>query len=295
MKVNKFKFDKLSNTILILSAVLVFLSFFAPAVFTQFSSAIYFEGKGEIGDVIGGIMSPFIALSGIGLTFLAFYIQYQANIQQRELFRKELDANQFENQFYEMLRLHKENVNDFEINVFLDKSGEGKLIKGRKVLPLFIHEIEFYYDIIKSKDKTSDIKTTFNKAYSLFFSGKENWSELEISKYGIDKILPTWSRYCQYEKFSDLAKDILPGKEIKYSVDSYYFENHSSQLSHYYRHLFQTVKYVVSQNEEFLSYENKRRYLRILRAQLSNEEQVLLFYNWYSNYGSQWEISKIVF
>lgn len=31
------------------------------------------------------------------------------------------------------------------------------------------------------------------------------------------------------------------------------------------------------------------KYLRILRAQLSNHEQILMFYNWVSGYGQNWE------
>ena len=58
-------------------------------------------------------------------------------------------------------------------------------------------------------------------------------------------------------------------------------------LGHYYRHLFHTVKYVTSRT--FLDYDAKLNYLRILRAQLSNYEQVMLFYNWLSDYGDQWE------
>lgn len=34
------------------------------------------------------------------------------------------------------------------------------------------------------------------------------------------------------------------------------------------------------------------KYLRILRAQLSNHEQILLFYNWLSEYGNDWENEK---
>ena len=30
-------------------------------------------------------------------------------------------------------------------------------------------------------------------------------------------------------------------------------------------------------------------YLGMLRAQMTSEEQMLLFYNWYSGYGYQWE------
>lgn len=38
-----------------------------------------------------------------------------------------------------------------------------------------------------------------------------------------------------------------------------------------------------------LTYNKERKYLKILRAQLSNQEQVLLLYNWVSEMGSDWE------
>ena len=43
-----------------------------------------FSDTGEIGDTIGGIMGPFIAIAAAGLTFIAFWVQYKANIQQRQ-------------------------------------------------------------------------------------------------------------------------------------------------------------------------------------------------------------------
>ena len=46
-------------------------------------SWIDFSTTGEIGDTIGGIMGPFIAIAAAGLTFIAFWVQYKANIQQR--------------------------------------------------------------------------------------------------------------------------------------------------------------------------------------------------------------------
>lgn len=44
---------------------------------------IDFSSTGEIGDTIGGIMGPFVAIAAAGLTFIAFWVQYKANIQQR--------------------------------------------------------------------------------------------------------------------------------------------------------------------------------------------------------------------
>jgi hypothetical protein len=77
---------------------------------------------------------------------------------------------------------------------------------------------------------------------------------------------------------------------IPQKIDFVPFQGYSSLLGHYYRHLFQTVKYVVMQ--DYLSYEKKRNYLRMLRAQMSNPEQTLLFYNWLSGYGDKWECEE---
>ncbi|TAE57011.1 MAG: hypothetical protein EAZ89_04250 [Bacteroidetes bacterium] len=47
-----------------------------------------FRDKGQIGDTIGGLMNPFIALAGVSVTFLAFYMQLQANKIQLEIFNE---------------------------------------------------------------------------------------------------------------------------------------------------------------------------------------------------------------
>jgi hypothetical protein len=49
-------------------------------------SLINFSNSGQIGDTIGGIMGPFIAIVASALTFLAFWVQYEANQMQRKQF-----------------------------------------------------------------------------------------------------------------------------------------------------------------------------------------------------------------
>ena len=64
------------------------------------------------------------------------------------------------------------------------------------------------------------------------------------------------------------------------------FNGHSDRLGHFYRHLFQTVKFVVEQDENIFDFEDKYSYVKMLRAQLSNHEQLLLYYNstaWFDN------------
>ncbi|WP_373060417.1 hypothetical protein [Zunongwangia sp. H14] len=58
-----------------------------------------FTETGQIGDTIGGILNPFIALAGVLLTFLAFYMQIKANqiqiTQFNEGLKKEKEVRDF--------------------------------------------------------------------------------------------------------------------------------------------------------------------------------------------------------
>jgi hypothetical protein len=41
--------------------------------------ALKYKETGQVGDTLQGLMGPLIAISGVLMTFLAFYIQYKAN------------------------------------------------------------------------------------------------------------------------------------------------------------------------------------------------------------------------
>lgn len=112
----KEKLKELSPTIkflLLVSVILVILSFWMPFFLTKnaFIEEFDFSKTGNIGDTFGGILNPFIAMAAVIVTGLAFYMQYQANKQVQDQFK----LQQFESQFYKMLELHKENVNEMEI------------------------------------------------------------------------------------------------------------------------------------------------------------------------------------
>lgn len=232
----------------------------------------------EQGDTLGGILNPIIGIVAILVTYLAFFIQFLANKQVQNQFK----IQQFESQFYEMLRIHKDNVNEMYL-----PSKNGENFNGRYVLESIYYELIFCYNSCKllveanykqeinnpSKLKSSKSILTF--VYKIWFFGtsnidKTNFDFLEIECFDYLKRIQT---------IDSLHED------IKHSI----LKGNQSRLAHYYRHLFQTVKFVANQNEGFISYEDKRKYLRILRAQLSNYEQALLFFNWFSDFGYKWE------
>ena len=298
----KVKLGFIEIAIIVISFLLIGFSFFAPNLFVKETSLNFdFSKTGQIGDTIGGIMNPFIAIAGVLLTFLAFYIQYKANRLQRDLFRDELNEQseqfrktQFENQFYEMLRLHKENVNEIQIDqtkfqVTRDNTTKVEItIHGARAFDLLLSEFEVCYYVAKMSFPDKNYKIWVNEGYGAFFHGVniKNLKQHPFFKK-LDSINQSYSKlFTEINKILEKENvDYIAEKELHFSL----FNGHSSQLAHYYRHLFQTVKFITNQDNQFITYEEKRKYLRILRSQLSNQEQALLFYNWLSNFGKQWE------
>ena len=114
MKENK-TFDKqfwkwLSPLLVFLIVILIF-----PFLFTHFS-ILDLTKTGQIGDTIGGTLGPFVAIAAAILTFMAFWVQYKANEQlKRDLDEQKnrINKENFEKTFFEMIRLYKENISEF--------------------------------------------------------------------------------------------------------------------------------------------------------------------------------------
>lgn len=297
------KLDQLAVVILVISVVVILFSLFSPLLFTGESfSGISFDKTGQIGDTLGGIMNPFIAIAGVLLTFLAFYIQFKANKTQFELFRHELDLQNLaqrkadiENQFYEMLRLHRENVNEVKIQQIKsygnkkNRSFVEQEISGRPVFELLRKEFELLYKLVSERfENEAEEEHLFNEAYGLFFHGfkKEMVKKDEFFKR-MNKILKEHKK----QNYNQLEKSIRKHSQIEWDQELNFeiFSGRTSILAHYFRHLFIMVKFIANQDETIIDYRGKRRFIRLIRAQLSDSEQALLLYNWKSKFGNDWE------
>lgn len=72
------------------SILLIIVGCCAPLVFTQCGSLVDFTETGQIGDTIGGTMSPIVAIAGVFMTFIAFLMQINANKIQSEQLRNKV-------------------------------------------------------------------------------------------------------------------------------------------------------------------------------------------------------------
>ncbi len=288
--------------------------FVLPLLFTRKSlSFVDFTTTGAIGDTINGIAGPFIALFAALLTFLAFYIQYKANIQQRTQFvttlanqnidAKEQEKNRLkdniESRFFELLKIQRQNVSDFHSK---GKSGRSVVIDIYDEFNELIEFIKQWYTFEKSElfDEVEWNKRCCEIAYLILFFGVGN--KTTDSLLASIKLIVAKDNFYDNE-FYPLALKIMVTNHIRRREENkskpknqrLYIghDGHQSRLGHYFRHLFQTIIFIDGQPESLLSYRDKCNYVKTLRAQLSNHEQAVFFYNSLTTLGKLWEMDKI--
>jgi Putative phage abortive infection protein len=282
-------------------ALLVLLLLFTlPYIFTLPNfTGIDFSKTGNIGDTFGGILGPFIAIVAAVLTFFAFYIQYQANEQQKG----DLKIERFENKFYELLKLHKTNVDEMKI---------GSDIQGRNCFIYMFRELRFCYNMCvfakhyalpENKDEFEKINI-MSFAYKLFFYGISINSEKHYYEFMNNEekkifrhvkellnstILEPYNEHRKSDKTNPYVYTFSsPSQHTENSIEfNYYpYQGHINKLGHYYRHLFQTAKFI--KENDFLKKPEKYEYIKTLRAQLTDFEQLLLYYNSLAWFKDEW-------
>lgn len=209
--------------------------FVFPWLFTRnwlWGEWFHFNETGQVGDTIGGIVSPFIAILAAWLTYKAFIIQYEAN----EQLKKDSKIASFENTFFQMLQMQQMIISNLTLRgIFYTRDASSPLreLKGREVF-------SFLYEMIEGD------RIQFLNGPIIQGGIKDN-----IAQYGVD----------YFSKTDNL-----------------------SFLDHYFRHLYRIIKFV----DDAAIVESKGKkyeYICILRAQLSDYELGLLFYNCLSDNG----------
>lgn len=250
----------------------------------------------QIGDFIGGVVGTLFSLAGVLLLIITLR-------DQRVSFKRE----RFEQRFFELLKLHTNNLSEFEI---------AGVVKGRACFKYMINELRFIYRIVEvgalkenlmnDVPKVATERDYLKMAYLIMFFGIGYSSERQLMeifnaeeakifngfvKYNLEMVQKDYSKQSKnYESISFTYHLPLTGIPDGFTFETrfYPFDGHSSRLGHYFRLLFQTVKYVDKQPDDIISLGDKYDYAKNLRANLSNYEHLLLFYNSISTLGSEW-------
>lgn len=232
---------------------------------------------GNIGDFVGGVVGTVLSFASVILLILTLKDQKDQN-----------KLDHFGQTFYEMLHIHNDNVTSMKLN-------DVENTIGRDVFTKLVTDYEHIFDLVNSclenirslvplpgkeeeksnailermqeylKNDQETIRLNMRIAYGFFFYGSEKF--LLKSKLSVEN------------KILEHIKQLLVlGNNMVCS--------HNVLLGHYYRHMFQMLKLV--ENASFLNEEEKYGYAKILRAQLNDDEQVLLYYNSLSDIGKDW-------
>lgn len=174
----------------------------SPWLFTR-CWLLDFTSTGQIGDTIGGIMGPFIAIVAAGLTFIAFWVQYKANIQQRH----DIAIERFESNLFEMIHIQQEITNGVLVEYFNETKKIREISKGREVFR------RLYCDFNnKFKFPDGEKSLPLNKAMNDWPDLKMHLSEVEIM-WNLDHYFRHLYRILKY---IDEQEESLVNKNKKY-------------------------------------------------------------------------------
>ncbi|MES2004952.1 MAG: putative phage abortive infection protein [Bacteroidota bacterium] len=245
--------------------------------FSILSSYVILKGNESNALAMGQFQSYFIAIAAslfslVGIIFLILTFKKQSDSFRRE---------RFENQFFEMMKIYRENVSEMDY-VAPDSLDEMSPTYGRKVFVKINREfltlakdLHIRFPDIIERDLTSI-------TYLIIFFGVANEGD-EMLMLSLRKHLYI-NRYPQVENYIKT----LSNQRTIYNRKVKKFGGHQIRLGHYFRHLYQTVLFVHSQ--EFLTQNEKYDYIKLLRGQMSTHEQAVFFYNSLSPLGSKWEL-----
>ncbi len=192
------------------------------------------EKTGAFGDSFGILNALFSGLAFGGLIIALMLQRADLQLQRDEiqLTRKEIQSQNFENTFFQMLRLHNEIVSAAHVDFYEQWNTEDgpdsntTLVSGRDCFREFVRRFELQLDQQPRHGKDASDLNIIQTAYNAFWDANQQ------------------------------------------------------SLGHYFRYLYRIFCFI-----DQSKIEDKRLYSGIARAQLSDLELLLLYYNCLSKYG----------
>lgn len=226
------------------------------------------------GDIehLEGIFSPadtlFSAFASVGAIY-AIYSQF-----------KTFNIQQFESNFFNMLSIHRSNRDSIRITLDIKSPKQSPTPKHYPSRARRIKKVPLPQQPRIFSREFSDIEA-FYALYELF--------RTIATKAGLG-MTPSNNYFCTDklekmigERFDPLRNEsgefqTSMGRAIFIATQTVFDEYTNRVLYHYFRHLYHMVKYV-----HCATISDKKKYIGILRAQLSVYEHVLLYYNALAN------------
>ena len=261
--------------------------------------------RGLFGDSFGAVTALVSALAFAGM-IVAYWLQHQElRLQRHELrdsrdemrrqttqFKTQndnLERQRFENTFFNMLDLHKQNLQEIVV--------QG--IKGRDTIVILLDQLKrLYYAVENATSEIRDKSLVGVLGSEIPYETLRKWNIEKIKQFNIKfaygLFFYGWDFHITHDKADETR--IVENAVLKAAGDSikdaYRLvlnsekQGVSSYLGHYFRHMYQIVCFVDGHKQ--LKPEEKYSYVKMLRAQMSDYEQILFYYNSMSSMGKSW-------
>ncbi|MBP5987719.1 MAG: putative phage abortive infection protein [Azonexus sp.] len=222
---------------------------------------------GQLGDMFGAINALFSAFAFAGLIYTILLQREELSLQREELEstrieirgqKEQLEAQNltikrqvFESSFFALLGAYQDNIKLLDI-----RNREGVVIRqGRDCFSYFFN-------------------STLKNAYAHFKKG-DGSVRSEALRSRIERVI-------NQTDYSELVTSRGGPAQDAVKAYVYLFMEHQADVGHYFRTVYHLIRFI---DESDLPDSEKRRFCRILRAQLSTYELLLFFYNGVSPYG----------
>ena len=258
---------------LLVASIITFVYIFVmrckePAGLTCFNLTRF----GLLGDFFGGFIGSFLA--AIVAIYAVRTYKSERQLQKESTISAMLST---------MLDLHKQNVKEITI---INWDNKETTLTGRNAFKQLVEELGCIYLQV---DKAIKEVVDGNPNKYCKWTSKESQMQLahELSFgyffYGLDNYFLTKDENCVLYVLCDEVRE-----QVRQALaeDLRNLQRHEI-LGHYYRHLFNMVNYI-DKNEFSSDYWKKENYIKMIRSQLSDYEEVLLYYDTLSTLGAEW-------
>jgi hypothetical protein len=255
------------------------------------------EAFGTYGDFIGGVIGTF-------LTFVSVLLLYSTLKEQQKQYEKQ----QLENHFFKMIDYHNNIVSTANSkSIFRYKDREKEILKGRSVFANIKIQLQYLLRLINNineeKKLKFDNKTIIDIAVMVSYYGLDDeWQDLIVSKVR-EYFRDNQSTICfvkeLLKKINTTSENLvliisrldLQSKRVKEDSKSIELgRTNQTILSSYFRNMYNAIRLV--DNSKILDVSEKKKLIKIYRAQLSNPELYILFLNVVSRFGRKWLYDK---
>lgn len=256
-----------------LTAIGSFLGIILNKAYFNTSWSIDTKLAAEFGDFFGGYVGVMFSILS---TLLLIYTIIDQFIERQKRWATD--------NFYKMLEFHNNMVD--QLNVPHIDTTKSDLSNGRRAFVIFKDQIRYLLELIENLNARN--QWALNKdqnlriAYMIFYYGIDP----KLLEFLQGKIKENIDSNIINIILNQILENIQENKELKLG------RTNQTSLSAYFRNMYNLIKLV--DNDKYLSKREKKNLITIYRAQLSNPELYVLFFNLRSYFGKKWNDMKYV-